>query len=120
MRQRGTLEAGMKFFGHGSAAYCLATLEYDGFVAGFGEIKRGDQAVVSGADDHHRVLRHQMRPPFQSLRICCAASRPGAPMMPPPGCVAEPHIYRFFMGLRYCAHPATGRKTKSCSSDSSP
>src|SRR6059058_2051604 len=120
MRQRGALETRMEFFGNGSAAHRLAALEDDRLVAGFGEIKRGDQAIVTGADDHHRGLGHQMRPPFQSLRICRAASRPGAPMMPPPGCVAEPHMYRFFMGVRYCAHPGTGRKKKSCSSDSSP
>ena len=28
-------------------------------------------------------------------RISSAALRPGAPMMPPPGCVADPHMYRF-------------------------
>src|SRR5579871_449017 len=40
--------------------------------------------------------------------------------MPPPGCVAEPHMYRFLIGVRYWAHPGTGRKKKSCSSESSP
>ena len=29
---------------------------------------------------------------FQSFNNCIAALRPGAPMMPPPGCVAEPHM----------------------------
>src|ERR1044072_6472583 len=29
---------------------------------------------------------------FLSFSICSAAFRPGAPMMPPPGCVAEPHM----------------------------
>src|SRR5262245_47204215 len=29
---------------------------------------------------------------YQSFRICRAALRPGAPMMPPPGWVDEPHI----------------------------
>src|SRR5438132_2548007 len=110
----------MEFFGEGSAICRVAAVEDNRLVAGFGEIKRGDQAIVSGGDDHHRGLGHQTRPPFQSLRTCRAASRPGAPIMPPPGCVAEPHMYRFFMGVRYCAHRGTGRKKKSCSSDSSP
>ena len=29
---------------------------------------------------------------FSSFSICSAAFLPGAPMMPPPGCVAEPHM----------------------------
>src|SRR5258706_189720 len=29
---------------------------------------------------------------FLSFNICSAAFLPGAPMMPPPGCVAEPHM----------------------------
>ena len=29
-----------------------------------------------------------------------AAMRPGAPMMPPPGCVADPHIHRSLIGVR--------------------
>ena len=42
------------------------------------------QAVVPAADEDD--VGH--------LRISSAALRPGAPMMPPPGCVADPHIYR--------------------------
>ena len=30
--------------------------------------------------------------PLLSFNISNAARRPGAPMMPPPGCVAEPHM----------------------------
>src|SRR6476620_12224992 len=41
-------------------------------------------------------------------------------MMPPPGCVADPHMYRFLIGVRNCAQPGTGRKKKSCSRESSP
>ena len=52
-----------------------------------------------------------------SFRISSAANRPGAPMMPPPGWVADPHIYRFLIGVRNCAHPGTGRRKKNCSSD---
>ena len=55
-----------------------------------------------------------------SAMIFSAALRPGAPMMPPPGCVAEPHMYRPSTGVRYCAHPGTGRRKNSCSSASSP
>src|ERR1700675_4716268 len=41
-------------------------------------------------------------------------------MMPPPGCVADPHMYRFLIGVRNCAQPGTGRRKKSCSRESSP
>ena len=48
------------------------------------------------------------------------SSVPGAPMMPPPGCVADPHIQRLRIGVLYCAQPGTGRAKNSCSSVSSP
>src|SRR5205809_4141658 len=38
-----------------------------------------------------------------------AASRPGAPMIPPPGWVDEPHSQRFAMGVRNRPKPGTGR-----------
>ena len=49
-----------------------------------------------------------------------AALRPGAPMMPPPGCVADPPIHNWRIGVAYCAHPGDGRRKNNCSSDSSP
>ena len=63
------------------------------------------QAVVSSADDHRVVSRGTVR--HAALRdrradfmACMAAILPGAPMIPPPGCVAEPHIQRLRMGVR--------------------
>ena len=29
-------------------------------------------------------------------------------MMPPPGCVADPHMYRLRIGVLYCAQPGAG------------
>ena len=73
-------------------------------------------------DNPLRVLRcdscvdgHRVCP-----RIRRAQFRPGAPMMPPPGCVADPHIHRFRIGVLYCAQPGAGRRKNSCSSVSSP
>ena len=43
-----------------------------------------------------------------------------SPLMPPPGCVAEPHMYKLRIGVRYCAQPGAGRRKKSCSRVSSP
>src|SRR2546430_17499414 len=56
---------------------------------------------------------------FRSFKIAMAAFLPLAPMIPPPGCVADPHMYRFLIGERYWAHPGAGRRKKSCSSVSS-
>src|SRR5204862_318466 len=61
------------------------------------------------------VTDHAFCPRMRSAQL-----RPGAPMMPPPGCVAEPHIQRLRTGVLYCAHPGTGRAKNSCSSVSSP
>src|SRR5260370_26500402 len=43
-------------------------------------------------DDFVELERADLKPLLQSLRMTWLAMRPGAPMMPPPGCVAEPHI----------------------------
>ena len=68
-----------------SMTYLFASFEHQCRESRFGEIKRGNQSIVAGADDND----HQL---FHSRRIFFAAFNPGAPMMPPPGCVAEPHI----------------------------
>ena len=54
------------------------------------------------------------------MRTSRAAILPGAPMIPPPGWTAEPQSHRFRTGVRYRAHPGTGRLKNSCSSESSP
>jgi hypothetical protein len=49
----------------------------------------GRQAVRAAADDDRvQCLRHGQAP---RARISSAASRPDAPMIPPPGCVPAPH-----------------------------
>src|SRR3984957_14575921 len=114
----------MKFFCNGRAAHLGAAFEHQWFESGFGEIEGGDQPIVSTTNDndvaclgHMSWFGHQAAPSF---RISSAARRPGAPIMPPPGCVADPHMYRFLIGERNCAHPATGRRKNNCSSESSP
>ena len=51
----------------------------------------------------------------QSPKISRAALWPGAPITPPPGCVPEPQRYKRPTGVRYCAHPGTGRRKNSWS-----
>src|SRR5579862_9105548 len=115
----------MEFIGDRGAPDLRVAFQHEGFESSLGQIKRGDEAVVASADDDDIALRvsvrrHAYAAPLMSFRISSAASRPFAPMIPPPGCVAEPHMYRFLIGVRYCAHPGTGRRKKSCSSESSP
>src|SRR5258706_1328109 len=43
-------------------------------------------------EDFAEFEREDLNPLLQSLRMTWLAMRPGAPIMPPPGCVAEPHI----------------------------
>ena len=115
-------KARMEFVGDRSPADLRAAFEHERLESSLRQIKSGDQPVVTAADDDDIPLaigRHYAAP-LTSLRISSAARRPFAPMMPPPGCVADPHMYRFLIGVRYCAHPGTGRRKKSCSSESSP
>ena len=44
-----------------------------------------------------------------SLIISLAAFAPDPPVSPIPGCVPEPHKYRFLIGVRYCAQLSSGR-----------
>src|ERR1700690_2762564 len=110
----------MKFFRDRGSTDYGAALQHEGLETFFREVEGGDECVVPTANDHD-IARwgHGYFSP-RSFRISSAANRPFAPMMPPPGCVAEPHIYKFLMGVRYRAQPATGRRKKSCSSESSP
>jgi hypothetical protein len=48
---------------------------------------------VERRTNDERRTQNDERHDFPS--ILSAALRPGAPMMPPPGCVADPHIHRF-------------------------
>src|SRR5260370_123534 len=111
MGKRGGLEAGMKFLGDGAAADHFAAFEDEGLEAALGEIKSGDKGVVAAADESHALSkRHGQLAAFaaaaeeldfvqrareasdHSFKMTWLAMRPLAPMMPPPGCVAEPHI----------------------------
>ena len=69
------------------------------------QVRRRDQAVVAGAHDDRVVSlpRHERPqtafPSRSERRTWSAARRPDAPMIPPPGCVAAPHIQRFSSGV---------------------
>src|SRR4030095_12505351 len=98
----------MKFLGHRSAADHFATLEHHRLETAFRQIKCGDQTVVATADDHYFLPKWHLQfpararelvliseAPFHSFRITWLAMRPGAAIIPPPGCVADPHMYKF-------------------------
>ena len=100
VRQRGSAKAGMKFFRDGAAAHHFTAFENQRLEAALGQIESGDERVVASADKHdplsqwHDQLAAFERdaPDFQFFRMTWLANRPFAPMMPPPGCVHEPHI----------------------------
>jgi len=104
----------MKFLGDGAAADHFPAFEDEGLEAALGEIKSSDKGVVTAADENHALSkRHGQLAAFaavvvaaeeldfvqrareasdHSFKMTWLAMRPLAPMMPPPGCVAEPHI----------------------------
>src|SRR5580704_4189334 len=92
MRKRGAAKPGMKFLSDGRTADDVAAFENQRLQSFFREVERGDEGVVPTAENYDIARsRHGYCFPL-SFRISSAARRPGAPMMPPPGCVAEPHI----------------------------
>ena len=88
------LKSWMKFLGDRAAAHDFAALQHHGLESAFRQVIRGDQRVVTTANEHYFLSdRHgQFAAFFHSFRITWLAMRPFAPMMPPPGCVADPHI----------------------------
>src|SRR6266403_1826130 len=85
MGKRGGLETGMKFLGDVAAAdENHALSKRHGQLAAFA-------AVVVAAEELDFVQRAR-EASDHSFKMTWLAMRPLAPMMPPPGCVAEPHI----------------------------
>ena len=82
-------EAGVELLRDGRAAQEGAPLEKHRLAAALREERRGREAVRAAA--HHDDVGLHRAPPT-SFSTSSAASRPGAPMIPPPGCVAEPHM----------------------------
>src|SRR5437762_10508884 len=121
MEHRGDLRARRNLVVGEQTSHAVTPFEDDDAPSGLREVRRGNQAVVPGADhdDVGGVRAHAtfaFRPFLIERNTSSAAILPGAPMMPPPGCVAEPHSHRPSMGARYRAHPGTGRLKNSCSS----
>ena len=55
VRERGGVEAGMKFLGDCTATDDLAAFENDGLEAALGEVKSSDESVVSAADESYAL-----------------------------------------------------------------
>jgi len=97
----------MKLFRDAGTADNVATLEHERLESSFREIESSDQTIMAGANDDDvvclcqcsesicSVLSGRAAPyslNYVSFKISIAALRPLAPMMPPPGCVADPHM----------------------------
>jgi hypothetical protein len=88
----------MQDAGDRAAANLVAPFEDERVQAAARQVVGRGEAVVPAADDDR--LRGALGAEAlakaaharASARILLAALRPGAPMMPPPGCVAEPHM----------------------------
>ncbi len=87
----GAAKPGVNFLGHRAPAHDVARLEHQRLDAGAREHGRRDQAIVAGSDDDDVSLAARAHYEW-SPRMRFAALRPGAPMIPPPGCVADPHM----------------------------
>ena len=114
MGGRGGLEAGIKFLGHGATADHFAAFQDERVETTLGKIESSDKGVVTAADKNHALSeRHAQLAAFaavvvagegrdfvqrareasdHSFKMTWLAMRPLAPIMPPPGWVAEPHI----------------------------
>ena len=100
----GAVNPGAGWVGAEDPADLLGALQDQDLLPGLCEVGGRDEPVVAAADqdDVELLLRHQaaLRPFFFSLRYSSAAIRPGAPMIPPPGWVADPHIQSLSTGVR--------------------
>src|SRR5688572_12913605 len=74
-----------------------ALLDQDDAQAAFRQGGGAREAVDAAADHDRVVTRRHYRD--TSLTMRSAAFLPGAPMMPPPGCVADPHRYNRSIGV---------------------
>ncbi len=68
----------------------MTLLDHEDALSSARQVVSGDEAVRARAD-HDGVEPPPVATHVPSFRMRIAASRPDAPMMPPPGCVPEPH-----------------------------
>ena len=97
----------MKLLTGGQSADEVAPLQHQDPAAFLGKQRSRRQAVVTRSDHDDVVARHRYTAPDPSMVL--AASSPGPPITPPPGCVPDAHIQRSRTGVRYRLHPETGR-----------
>jgi len=89
--QAAGVETGMELVAGSQAAGRFAAFEYGHLAAGPGQHAGRGQTVVASADDDGVVFCVHNSPDTNND---FAANYPGAPMMPPPGWVADPHIHK--------------------------
>ncbi len=94
-------ESGVEFLQRREPPQNRPPLEKEHLPARLPEESGRRQAVVA-SPDHDDVVPHPF--PFPQIALALRSSRaafaPGAPIIPPPGWVAEPHIQRFRTGVR--------------------
>src|SRR5438034_5185802 len=91
--QCGTAETGMNLFSSCQTSQHFAAFQDECLQSCLRQIARRDESIMTATDNDDVVLfGHLVYSRFQSFSSCKAALRPGAPITPPPGCVAEPHM----------------------------
>jgi len=86
----------VEFVRRATAAWGLRAVHEQDAPSSHPESRRRDQAVDAGADHDVVVATHTDLDASSVL----AASSPGEPMIPPPGCVAEPQDHSPSTGVR--------------------
>src|ERR1700721_4196780 len=98
MRHGRAIKPWVKFLSDRRAANNVAAFQNQRLVTFLRQVERSHQRVMPAAQNNNVALRGHLQLLPESFRTSSAASRPGAPMIPPPGCVADPHMYSFFIG----------------------
>ena len=94
VRQRRSFKSRVKLFGDRAATDDFTAFQHHRLESALRQIIRGDQRVVASANKNYFLSdgHGQFAAFFHSFRMTWLAMRPFAAMMPPPGCVADPHI----------------------------
>src|SRR5688572_22909134 len=101
--QRRDGEARRQLALRGAATDAGALLDHNGAQATLRQPRRTGEPIDAAAD-YDRIVaamrsRRHLWHQWPSFRMRSAAFLPGAPMMPPPGCVADPHMYNRSTGV---------------------
>ena len=103
VRQSRAAKTGVEVFCYCGATDTVSAFQHERSYSRPSQIERRNERVMTTSYNDCVIRLHggiHLPGNLHSLRIRCAALRPEAPMMPPPGCVDEPQRYRPRTGVR--------------------